>query len=171
MNKDLDKTLVQLFPSLYRDYGGDMRKTCMAWGFSCGDGWYPILLALSIELTGIEKEYNIQVVADQVKEKFGGLRFYYHTEGSFKWYQRRWQWLCTFMCSHGFAKLYWKFIAFRKKLWRNPGEKVSDAVESAEAESYKTCEVCSNPGKPTRDGWITTLCERCKKESDDRRNN
>ena len=70
MNKENAKYLVEKFPVLYQDYGGDPRKTCMAWGFSCGDGWFDIIKELS------EKLEPYGVVASQVKEKFGGLRFY-----------------------------------------------------------------------------------------------
>jgi hypothetical protein len=42
----------------------------MAWGICCGDGWYKILDELSAKLE------PLGVVALQVKEKFGGLRFY-----------------------------------------------------------------------------------------------
>ena len=47
-----------------------MRETCMCWGFSCGDGWEPLIRRLS------EKLEPLGVEVSQVKEKFGGLRFY-----------------------------------------------------------------------------------------------
>jgi hypothetical protein len=58
-------------------------------GFSCGPGWYPILEKLCANIQShidwkneqFEKygrgEAVPQVVAAQIKEKFGGLRFYY----------------------------------------------------------------------------------------------
>lgn len=70
MKKELEKKLVEKYPNLYKDYGGDMRKTCMHWGFEHGDGWYDLIDELSAKL----ESYG--VVAGQVKEKFGGLRFY-----------------------------------------------------------------------------------------------
>ena len=70
MNKELEKKLVEKYPILYRNYGGDMRETCMAWGMSHGDGWYDILDKLSAKLE------PFGIVAEQVKEKFGSLRFY-----------------------------------------------------------------------------------------------
>lgn len=79
MDENLEKKLVEKYPSMYRDYRGDPKETCMAWGFSCGDGWYSIIEELSEKIAKIDKE-NL-VVADQVKEKFAGLRFYYHIEG------------------------------------------------------------------------------------------
>ena len=70
MNAENAKYLVDNFPNLYQDYGGDMKATCMAWGFECGDGWFELLKDLS------EKLEPEGVVATQVKEKFGTLRFY-----------------------------------------------------------------------------------------------
>jgi hypothetical protein len=70
MKKELEEKLVKKYPTLYKDYGGDMRYTCMAWGFSHGDGWYNLIDELSAKLA------PFGVIAAQVKEKFGGLRFY-----------------------------------------------------------------------------------------------
>lgn len=52
-------------------------------GFAVGKGWYPILeiLCSNIQhhLDWREKQGNAipQVIVEQIKEKFGGLRFYY----------------------------------------------------------------------------------------------
>ena len=52
-------------------------------GFAIGKGWYPILERLCrniqqhIEWKNRESEVVPQVVVEQIKEKFGGLRFYY----------------------------------------------------------------------------------------------
>lgn len=70
MKKELELKLVEKYPDLFKDYGGDIRKTCMHWGFSHGDGWYDLVDELSSKLA------PYKVVATQVKEKFGGLRFY-----------------------------------------------------------------------------------------------
>lgn len=70
MRKELEKILVEKYPNLYSRYGGDMKETCMTWGMSCGDGWFQLIDELS------QKLEPLNVVALQVKEKFGGLRFY-----------------------------------------------------------------------------------------------
>lgn len=70
MDIKLEEKLVKKYPSLYSTYGGDIKKTCMGWGMTCGDGWYKLLDELSSKLE------PLGVVAAQVKEKFGGLRFY-----------------------------------------------------------------------------------------------
>jgi hypothetical protein len=52
-------------------------------GFAVGAGWWPILEALCaniqshIDWRNRESETVPQVVVEQIKEKFGGLRFYY----------------------------------------------------------------------------------------------
>ena len=47
----------------------------------CGDGWYELLRQLCAEITGAYNEKNLEVDIEiaQIKEKFGALRFYYHT--------------------------------------------------------------------------------------------
>jgi len=84
MREDLDKQLCQKYPDIFKDRHGDMRETAMCWGFDCGDGWYNIIDNLCATIKN--REYNLKlnkkefvpVVATQVKEKYGGLRFYYN---------------------------------------------------------------------------------------------
>ena len=42
-------------------------------------------------------------------------------------------------------------------------EYVEGLVSMGEAMSYKVCEVCGNKGKPNEGGWISTLCDGCRK--------
>jgi hypothetical protein len=85
MKEQLDELLVKRYPKIFRDRHGDMMQTCMVWGFECGDGWFDIInqLCSSIQNYIDWKEKSgpqhvvEQVVAAQVKQKFGGLRFYY----------------------------------------------------------------------------------------------
>lgn len=46
------------------------------WGrwISCSRGWYPILIQLDHDLAAIDSDYEVH----QVKEKFAGLRYYFH---------------------------------------------------------------------------------------------
>lgn len=85
MTNELDSKLCKAFPLLYRDRFGDMRSTCMVWGFECGDGWFDLLYDLSEKLEALirkmkEEHPDIEEAylpaASQVKEKFGALRFY-----------------------------------------------------------------------------------------------
>jgi len=155
MDRELEKNLVESYPSLYRDYGGDIRQTCMGWGFACGDGWYNIIDKLSYEIKKIDKKNR--VVAIQVKEKFGGLRFYYHIINGSKITRFTWNW---------WVKIPYKirsyFTKARQFFYKTFYEKIEELVNEAEIASYKICEKCGNPGKRRGGGWILTLCDPCE---------
>jgi hypothetical protein len=132
MREELDKALVEKYPLIFKNRYGDMKETCMCWGFECGDGWYQILDSLCANIQGhidwqnknFEKGFTQykqvpQVVAVQVKEKFGGLRFYY--EGG--------------------------------------DDHISGMVRMAESWAANTCEECGAPGTVRQGGWIRTLCD------------
>lgn len=72
MNKENTKYLLETYPKLYEQYYLPMNQTSMCWGFECGDGWFDIINNLSKKIVEIDPD----VRAVQVKEKFGGLRFY-----------------------------------------------------------------------------------------------
>jgi hypothetical protein len=102
MKKELDEALCTKYPKIFRDRHGDMKETLMCWGFECGDGWYNIIDQLCaniqhhIDWSYKNKDWDVkwneehpddprtirevvpQVVAVQIKEKFGTLRFYYN---------------------------------------------------------------------------------------------
>ena len=73
MTEDIENKLRQKWPNLLKD------QTFI----DCGDGWYDLIdlacRAINSEITSRENyekvKYNIVVV--EIKEKFGGLRFYY----------------------------------------------------------------------------------------------
>ena len=47
-------------------------------GFACGEGWWPIIESLCGQIQHrIDWQKCPQVTVAQIKEKFGGLRFYY----------------------------------------------------------------------------------------------
>lgn len=80
MSEELDpyevfaKRMEEKYPKMFaQPYGG----------FAVGDGWYPIIESLCgniqhyLNWKNKESEVVPQVVVAQIKEKFGGLRFYY----------------------------------------------------------------------------------------------
>jgi len=77
MNKELSKKLYDDFPELYRGKDRPLTESLMCFGFECRDGWFQMLYDLSFDLMKISAKDGIErpeVV--QVKEKFGGLRYY-----------------------------------------------------------------------------------------------
>ena len=83
MNEKLDELLCQRYPKMMVNREKSMMETCMCWGFECGDGWFNILDQLMgniqhhIDWKNKNGEVVHQVTLNQVKEKFGTLRFYY----------------------------------------------------------------------------------------------
>lgn len=94
----------------------------------CSDGWADVIYNLCKELNDLYIENglgpeNIQVM--QIKEKFGGLRFY----------------------TNGLTEEGYEIIDKYKDL------------------SYKTCELCGEPGKLRNTRWNMTLCDKCHDEN------
>lgn len=78
MRKELDDLLCQKYPKIFAERSLDATKSCMAWGFSCKDGWFDLIDTLCTNLQfWTDRNGAPQVVAKQVKEKFGKLNFYY----------------------------------------------------------------------------------------------
>ena len=103
MKKELQQKLYDKYPLLFQDASKPMSETCMCWGISTGDGWHRLLDNLCNKIQHRIESHNrtvdyykqnpakdgsgppewakdniSQVIFDQVKEKFGGLRIYHH---------------------------------------------------------------------------------------------
>jgi len=87
MTRELEAKLIKKYPKILVDIYGDPRQTCMAFGAECGDGWYDLLddcmnkIQYLCDLWSTNGK-EVQVVANQVKEKFGTLRFYISLHGA-----------------------------------------------------------------------------------------
>jgi hypothetical protein len=129
MRDELESKFKERWPTWFRGLrDGDPMETCLVFGFECSDGWNDLLWRLCEDIEEIGPGEDFRVL--QVKEKFGGLRFY------------------TGAAPH----------------------EVHDRIEQAEKESYETCEVCGTKENVTTGGrgWISTLCDNCRKPKDDR---
>ncbi|MGF0337944.1 antitoxin Xre/MbcA/ParS toxin-binding domain-containing protein [Ectopseudomonas toyotomiensis] len=75
MNEQLESYLCSRYPKLLPAEG----PGCHAlFGFECSDGWFALIYAACELIQAHSNRDSEQVVASQVKEKFGGLRFYYY---------------------------------------------------------------------------------------------
>lgn len=78
MNPKNTAKLLQDFPELFRDSD----QTCLCRGFEVGDGWFELIYALCRNIEqealkdGLSKCSDDWPRVDQVKSKFGTLRFY-----------------------------------------------------------------------------------------------
>jgi len=83
MKQEYDNYLCTTFPKMFVNRYKPMTETTMCWGFECGDGWFNIINQLCaniqhhIDWKNRNEEVVPQVTVDQVKEKFGSLRFYF----------------------------------------------------------------------------------------------
>jgi hypothetical protein len=136
-----DLNLQKKYPKILKDLGGDPTKTCMSsehGGIDIGDGWIPLLEKL-FQFCQFNHDNNgyPQLVADQIKEKFGSLRFYYHFEE----------------CDSDAAET--------GKRWNRTENMLEGACRFAETLSETICETCGQPGKLIGKHWRAVRCEKC----------
>jgi hypothetical protein len=78
MTPENAQRLFERFDHLYRGRHLPLTQNLMSDGFDCGDGWYDLLYELSAQLEAYCQEHPEAgiLIAVQVKQKFGELRFY-----------------------------------------------------------------------------------------------
>jgi hypothetical protein len=77
MNAEHTRYLFEKYPDLYRGRYLPITQNLMPFGFETnGDGWFKLIDQLSADITAMDKECGTETIAVQVKEKYGGLRFY-----------------------------------------------------------------------------------------------
>lgn len=82
MRDDLEKRIYAAGPNLFDSESKP--SVC------CGDGWFGIILELTedLECMGARDGLSAEVKASQIKEKFGGLRYYLDGPVSDEMYER-----------------------------------------------------------------------------------
>jgi hypothetical protein len=78
MNKENTEKLFTTYPKLFPK-DKTLQESLMAFGFECGNGWFDLINKLCSDIqtyvdNHLELEFQPEVL--QVKEKYGGLRFY-----------------------------------------------------------------------------------------------
>lgn len=165
MKPESEQALVRKYPELFRNRTKSPKESLMCFGCECGDGWRGILdnlfgylcqvreshchmIALKPEFANDSNDGYLDlccppVVLDQIKEKYGTLRVYWHfdTEDLEK--------------TRDTVKNEEELDRYVERY----SNLVEDAVDFAEYLSSKTCEVTGKPGKLYSDGWCVTLCE------------
>lgn len=137
MSPEKTKILYEKYPDIFRNRSLPMSQTCMCWGFECDDGWFKLIDELCAQLAFLQKVTGCSIVADQVKEKFGELRFYY-------------------TMSFGDIPETEHSVLFNI---------VAAVVDRAANQSTQTCEITGEYGSPhVRQGWWKTVSEEKAKE-------
>lgn len=156
MNKELENKLADAFPFMRieeQEVGGRINNPYSAFGCECSDGWYELLYGLCSEITEAYQRYNqpVDIEIDQVKEKYGTLRFYYHHKKAEE-----------NSGSVDYPGGVIRFIPIVNVLH----QETADIVEKWEGKSETVCENCGKPGTLREDlSWIRTLCDDCCKKA------
>jgi hypothetical protein len=165
MKTELEQALFLKYPSFFKNTGEPPDRSLMCFGCECGDGWYGVLDSLfgyiadvrenRFHMLDLKSEFANSnnggvldfrcpaVVLDQVKEKYGTLRVYWHFD----------------LCGMGELREQVRDEAQLYKCLEEFSDLISHAVDFAEYLSSNTCEVTGKPGKLYTNGWHVTLCE------------
>ena len=155
--KDYNKLMGE-FPILFRDRNKPMTQTCMCWGIECGIGWYEPIYNLCCKLESLNefffKNNGFIVKADQVKEKYGCLTWYWSFDKA----------------SPG------EWTDADSENWESPKYRhfrhactsiVEHLISNAETDCFNTCEECGarigfiwTPRYETV-GWVKYICKDC----------
>lgn len=133
---DWGNKLMEKYPELFKNRYLPVTQSCMPWGLECGQGWETLLEALFFQISCCREQRTFDVVVDQVKEKFGSLRFYWHGESTDRKVKEGWV--------------------------ERTQDYIDGLVSMTEQMSYYICELCGNKGKTNETGWISTLCDECR---------
>ena len=157
MTKELEKKLEEAFPFMRKGKSLEQQRAdnyiddlYSAFGVECRDGWYDLITELCEE---IMKAYTdegrpMDMVVDQIKEKYGTLRFYYHFGGQSETIQS------LDVMGVGGIRMMSKSAPFE--------DKIASIVAKYEEKSAHICEDCGSPGVLRPDlGWVLTLCDVC----------
>lgn len=145
MDAELQEKLYEKYPYLFDNRHRSPMESCLAFGIETGNGWYELLGSVCWKI--FQHERNI---ADRVRIR---------TQNDKPNDQSDLEYIPV-----KFDQIKEKFGGLR--IYFSGGDDyVRGVVSMAEEYSYKVCEVCGNPGKPNKDGWITTLCESCRNKN------
>jgi len=140
MKPELEEKLNKKFPDIFpeKSFGSSGypdKPRIIKFHCSCGDGWFELIYDMCKKIKSITKLKGV-VVAQQVKEKFGGLRFYVS---------------------------YNKSIIDDENKYKKI-QNVIDAAESKSYKVCEQCGKPGKLREDL--GWIRTLCDACRTEID-----
>ena len=146
MDKRLENILVEKYPEIFMEYGGNPKDTCMAWGCACGSGWFGLIddvcRIIKFNVYDVRTRYpelsGFNVYATQIKEKWGRLVIYTHTT----------------LGNPNIIDSSWKLVEPYQ-------DRIAGAISMAEVYSGRVCENCGNYGKIRGGTWLSCSCNLC----------
>jgi hypothetical protein len=145
---DYDNYMCKKYPTIFINRHKDVCDNAMGWGFDgIHAGWYKLIDDMCHAITCVSNMSGQYIVADQVKQKFAELRFYYHYDSSI--------WLSK-------TKTNTNTITKATKLEQTWCDLIDAIVDDYVDRSSRTCEFCGEGGKKGSSGWMTVMCDKCK---------
>jgi hypothetical protein len=136
MDQELQNQLFEKYPEIFSNRLKSPTESCMSMGIECGDGWYDLINSICQIVESLNKN---------IKDRNRLIAGNNETIIDFK-----------------FDQIKEKFGGLRA-YYSGGNDYIRGLVSMAETMSYKICEVCGNKGKPNKGGWISTLCDGCRK--------
>jgi len=136
MDQELQNQLYKKYPEIFSNRLKSPTESCMSMGIECGNGWYDLINSICQIVESLNKN---------IKDRNRLIAGNNETIIDFK-----------------FDQIKEKFGGLRA-YYSGGNDYIRGLVTMAETMSYKICEVCGNKGKPNKGGWISTLCDGCRK--------
>lgn len=158
-----------------------LRRIPDGWGrwIGCGPGWYRLLVELDTQLAALDPDYRVQ----QVKEKFGTLRYYCslapmplpacclaeeaahprprldHPDALSRWQESQQAHRATAEHIAAWDTLKREYTPQSAEV----AKQMAALVAHYERLSSRTCETCGEPGKRSAErGWHRVRCAACR---------
>jgi len=132
MKIELEQRIASDFPFMRRvNQNGDTG----AIGIFVDDGWYDLLNELCGKIAAVYRDSGapLDIIVDEVKEKYGGMRFEYYFD-----------------------------TQNQTELTKSVHKAINDLALRYENLSETVCERCGKPGRLREElPWILTLCDEC----------
>ncbi len=158
MKEELELKLQEDFPFMQQNRVESEHNIYRKWGIECSSGWYQLLHDLCQEITDryAADEAPVDIVIQQIKEKFASLRFYYSYEAATCAIQ-------AFDClGDGISIRFQPENTSSDEKTKKLRSDIAQIVRSYEEKSKTVCENCGQIGNMRMDmPWKRTLCDDC----------
>lgn len=161
MRTNLELMLQEKFPFMKRDMNASkdeqIHNIYQKWGCECNAGWYQLIYELCQEISDryAEEEIPVDLVVEQIKQKFASLRFYYSfADAPLK--------LQAFDCVGGPSIRFYPENDNDDDNYKKLRNDIASIVRKYEEKSKTVCEICGQEGTIRMDmPWKRTLCDEC----------
>ena len=143
MNEKLQEAIFKKYPEIFKQRNMKVEESCMARGIQCGNGWFNIIDVLCHSIKTYISQNTKSCSNNQHKVRL----------------------IPTNRTSLTFeaAQIKEKYGALR--FYYDGGDDIiAGMIRYAEALSLVTCSICGAPAKAYSSGWLSTLCDDCKRK-------